>query len=82
MPLMALDICPAGSDRTYSGSPSSGGTASDGFGARVSVLNTASAELTAVATPEWLELFDPQTSRVVYANTVTGQCSWTRPDSS
>ncbi|KAJ2462576.1 hypothetical protein GGI02_005432, partial [Coemansia sp. RSA 2322] len=33
-------------------------------------LNTASAELTAVATPEWLELFDPQTSRVVYANTV------------
>ncbi|KAJ2005698.1 hypothetical protein H4R26_001825 [Coemansia thaxteri] len=37
MPLMALDICPAGSDRTYSGSPSSGGTASDGFGARVSV---------------------------------------------
>ncbi|KAJ2662653.1 hypothetical protein IWW48_001711 [Coemansia sp. RSA 1200] len=33
------------------------------------------------AVPEWLELFDPQTSRVVYANTVTGQCSWTRPTS-
>ncbi|KAJ2065672.1 hypothetical protein GGI17_000216 [Coemansia sp. S146] len=34
------------------------------------------------AMPEWLELFDPQTSRVVYANTVTGQCSWARPNSS
>ncbi|KAJ1794046.1 hypothetical protein LPJ59_004617, partial [Coemansia sp. RSA 2399] len=33
------------------------------------------------ACPEWLELYDPQTSRVVYANTVTGQCSWTRPAS-
>ncbi|KAJ2596869.1 hypothetical protein GGF39_003271 [Coemansia sp. RSA 1721] len=32
--------------------------------------------------PEWLELFDPHTNRVVYANIVTGQCSWTRPDSS
>ncbi|KAJ1824533.1 hypothetical protein LPJ60_000676 [Coemansia sp. RSA 2675] len=35
----------------------------------------------AAAMPEWLELFDPQTSRVVYANTVTGQCSWARPNS-
>ncbi|KAJ1834836.1 hypothetical protein LPJ63_001651 [Coemansia sp. RSA 2711] len=34
-----------------------------------------------VAAPEWLELFDPQTGRVVYANIVTGQCSWARPAS-
>ncbi|KAJ1731916.1 hypothetical protein LPJ61_002295 [Coemansia biformis] len=35
----------------------------------------------APAPAEWLELFDPQTGRVVYANIVTGQCSWTRPAS-
>ncbi|KAJ2114028.1 hypothetical protein IW146_003412 [Coemansia sp. RSA 922] len=29
----------------------------------------------ASAMPEWLELFDPQTSRVVYANTVTGHAA-------
>ncbi|KAJ2567230.1 hypothetical protein IW140_004578 [Coemansia sp. RSA 1813] len=40
--------------------------------------DTVSAEPTV---PEWLELYDPQTGRVVYANTVTGQCSWTRPAS-
>ncbi|KAJ2450279.1 hypothetical protein GGF42_004530 [Coemansia sp. RSA 2424] len=46
--------------------------------------NTAALPETAAAAgmPEWLELYDPQTSRVVYANTVTGQCSWARPDSS
>ncbi|KAJ2746763.1 hypothetical protein GGI20_001093 [Coemansia sp. BCRC 34301] len=47
--------------------------------------NTTTPEPAAAATantPEWLELYDPQTSRVVYANTVTGQCSWARPDSS
>ncbi|KAJ1719874.1 hypothetical protein LPJ53_005431 [Coemansia erecta] len=34
------------------------------------------------ADAEWLELFDPHTNRVVYANIVSGQCSWTRPDRS
>ncbi|KAJ2078722.1 hypothetical protein H4R24_004275 [Coemansia sp. RSA 988] len=41
---------------------------------------------TAAPGPAWLELFDPQTRRVVYANivrvpSVTGQCSWARPAS-
>ncbi|KAJ2162719.1 hypothetical protein GGF46_000444 [Coemansia sp. RSA 552] len=39
----------------------------------------ATAAAAAAATAEWLELFDPQTGRVVYANIVTGKCSWTRP---
>ncbi|KAJ2451685.1 hypothetical protein EV183_003461 [Coemansia sp. RSA 2336] len=43
--------------------------------------NTASAAPGGSGAPEWLELFDPQTRRVVYANIVTGQCSWTRPTS-
>ncbi|KAJ1865490.1 hypothetical protein LPJ78_002664 [Coemansia sp. RSA 989] len=43
--------------------------------------STASTAPGSSGTPEWLELFDPQTRRVVYANIVTGQCSWTRPTS-
>ncbi|ETN70708.1 hypothetical protein NECAME_14591, partial [Necator americanus] len=44
-------------------------------------ISTADSDLPSVSsnTVEWVEIVEPQTKQHMYANLITGQCSWEPP---